>query len=95
MRGYEFLVGGRGYGKNAALQRLREQHAAARQAYPPVPQTQVIGNLNVRWACPKPTDPVPPHLIPGTYGWYYDQARMIHLGQKTYAEVLAEFEAAH
>jgi hypothetical protein len=89
---HAFLVGGRGFGKNAAAAHWRKQMAAVEAMFPSLAPAQVIGNLDVRWSCPKPTDPPPPAV--GTYGWYHERAADIHTGRRTYEDVLAEFEAA-
>lgn len=91
LRAEQFIVAGRGYGKNAAAAHYRKLDAAMRELYPPVPPAEVIGNLSVRWSCPKPTAP-PPYPI-GSNGWMQEQAGLVLAGKKTIAAVVAEAEA--
>jgi hypothetical protein len=86
------LVGGRGHGKNAHLAHLRKLEAAMRELYPPVPPAEVIGNLNVRWSCPKPTALPSPAV--GTPLWMQDQAHDILQGRKKFGDVIALMKAA-
>ena len=88
----QFIVGGRGFGKNAAAAHFRKLEAAMRELYPPVPPAEVIGNLSVRWSCPKPTDAPPPAV--GTPFWMHEQAHDILQGRKKFGDVVALMKAA-
>lgn len=96
----QFLVGGRGYGKNAAA-----AEAARRRFLDSLPigkpRTFAPGIGNVTWACDKPTAPV---YRPGTFGWYIQENErrmraaghwdaMVKHNQRIAAENAALFEA--
>lgn len=86
MDAHQFLVGGRGYGKNFAgrkwLNSLIEERERERD-------TWATGVGLVRWACEKPSEYQPP-CAPGTNGWYHDIARRVRLGEMTMTEAMVK-----
>lgn len=87
--GAHFLVGGRGYGKNALA---AAQRRAIIDSLPiGKPKTYARGIGMVEWSCPKPTDPAPYRV--GTNGWLYEQAQEVLQKRRTAASVVAEMEA--
>jgi hypothetical protein len=87
----QFIIGGRGHGKNSHLAHLRKLEAAMRELYPPVPPAEVVGNLSVRWSCPRPTAPVYPV---GSMGWLDQQTRLATEGKTTIPQIVAQMQAA-
>jgi hypothetical protein len=99
-----FLVGGRGYGKSAALEdwlaemrrkaeeQRRKEAELARMvgSWRAAPPVRGLKIAGVRWVCSKPTDPAP---LRGSGSWWDWQSVLWKNGEKSLADIVAEARA--